>query len=259
MRPLMLSSNDRQSPFWRRLGFWVAITIGAVFVGSCLFTWLCWGWLHNSEDSRVTTVRNVGLLSGGIIAIVLAIWRSLVAERQADTAEQGLLNERYQRAADMLGSSILAVRLGGIDVLRRLAETHPKEYHVQSMILLCAFIRNLSDDQPQGRPFPTLPFMPRDDIHAAIKAVGARSAADIAIEKDQGFLLELYGADLNHVFLIDANLAGANLMGANLGSAVLVGTDLSDAIMNLADLSDASIDNNVRITQQQLAGCGRMV
>ena len=110
-----------------------------------------WGWLHPSAPTTVSnseTLRNVGFLVAGLLAFVFAGWRACVAERQAnaaqqqsEVAQQSLLNERYQRGAEMLGNSVLAVRLGAIDALTRLAEQHPREYHVQVMGLMCAFAK----------------------------------------------------------------------------------------------------------------------
>ena len=71
--------------FWRLIASW---------------DWLStdiWDWLRDGPDgveSGSTTVRNLGLVVAGLIALPLAIWRSLVAQRQADTAQQSLLNER---------------------------------------------------------------------------------------------------------------------------------------------------------------------
>ena len=102
-----------------------------------------WDVLHDEQrDSASTTIRNFGLLIGGVIAVILAVWRSMVAERQADTAQQSLLNERYQKGAEMLGSQVLEVRLGGIYALQSLAAGHPKEYHIRIMRLLSTFVRN---------------------------------------------------------------------------------------------------------------------
>ena len=86
-------------------------------------------------ESRSTTARNVGILFFGLIAIWFGIWRGVVADRQAkasqhqaETARSGLLNERYQKGAEMLGSPVLAVRLGGIYALQHLAEDEPEQY-----------------------------------------------------------------------------------------------------------------------------------
>ena len=108
-----------------------------------------WDWLQitpDGKESGSTTVRNIGLVIAALVALPLAIWRSLVAQRHADTAQQNLLNERYQQGAEMLGSEVLSVRLGGIYALRRLSEEHPKQYHVQIMQLFCAFVRNPTED-----------------------------------------------------------------------------------------------------------------
>ena len=123
--------------FW-----WVAGIVVVAAVGSVL-TWLFW------EELRDGSVRNAALMVGGVVTVLLAVWRSVVAERRAEvahrqvaTAQQGLLNERYQKAAGMLGSSVLSVRLGGVYALQRLAEEHPDQYHIQITRLLCAFARN---------------------------------------------------------------------------------------------------------------------
>ena len=103
--------------------------VGVLIISGGL-SWRYWEELHGNQDSLSTTIRNLGLVVGGIEAILLAAWRSFVAQRQAvaaqrqaDTSQQGLLNEHYQRGAEMLGSEVLPVRLGGIYDLERLAES----------------------------------------------------------------------------------------------------------------------------------------
>ena len=132
----------------------VAVLLIGVFVVWWFRVWL--STVPPNGESPSTTIRNVGLVIGGIIAMVLAIWRSIVADRQskasqrlaetshgqAETSERGLLNERYQKGAEMLGSKILIVRLGGIYALQRLAKEHAEQYHVQIMRLFCAFVRH---------------------------------------------------------------------------------------------------------------------
>ena len=79
------------------------------------------------SESRSTTIRNVGLIGGGAIAILIAYWRS------RRMAQQDLLNKRYQEGAAMLGNDVLSVRLAGIYALERLAKDHPWEYHIEIM------------------------------------------------------------------------------------------------------------------------------
>ena len=91
-------------------------------------------WLSNLE-SWSTIIRNFGLVIAAGIALWFAKKRIAVSDRQAETAQRGLLNERYQKGAEMLGSKVLSVRLGGIYALHRLAEDEPEQYHVQIMRL----------------------------------------------------------------------------------------------------------------------------
>ena len=99
--------------------------------------WCCWNWLgavSEYKESRSTTLRNIGLVVGGGIAIWVAYRRSVISHR-------GLQNERYQKAAEMLGNKVMAVRLGGIYALHRLGKDDPEQYHVEIMRLLSSFVR----------------------------------------------------------------------------------------------------------------------
>ena len=137
----------------------VAVLLIGVFVVWWFRVWL--STVPPNRESPSTTIRNVGLVIGGIIAMVLALWRGYVADRQSkatqtlaetshrqvETSERGLLNERYQKGAEMLGSEFLIVRLGGIYALQRLAKEHAEQYHVQIMRLFCAFVRHPTEDK----------------------------------------------------------------------------------------------------------------
>ena len=129
-----------------RLAPFTLAALLAVLIGSTL----CWdSW--RGEESNGTAIRNLVLVMAAIAALPLAIWRSKVAERQAETAQRGLLNERYQKGGEMLGSKELSVRLGGIYALARLAREYPGDYHTQIMNLLCAFVRNPTPTEVKGR------------------------------------------------------------------------------------------------------------
>ena len=231
--------------------------IAAVVVISIQF----WGWL-SGEESGSTTIRNIALVVAGAIALGLALWRSGVAERQANTAQQGLLNERYQKGAEMLGSGVLSVRLGGIYALQRLAQEYPKQYHVQIMQLFCAFVRlpakdqSLEPDHVEIEPGTLLGIRP--DVEAILKAIGSRAKSEIAIERKSDFRLDLRGVDLPHVQLLDANLSNAMFHHAKLPGANIANTDLTDAFFNYSDLSGAEFRdvnfNRTRFFAAHLSG-----
>ena len=217
------------SSFLRSRIFWLVLML---LVAGLALTWWRWDWLRDGSKtaSNGDTLRNAGLLLGGVLAFVFAVWRSIVAERQADTAQvqsataqaqadiaqqqvetaqQGLLNERYQRGAEMLGSPVLSVRLGGIYALERLASSHPQQYYIQISKLLCAFVRLPSKDAN----FPEQPeyaedFVLREDSQAAMRVIGTRGNRHLRLAGEEGYSIDLHGADLR----------GGDLRGLNLSS-----------------------------------------
>ncbi len=286
-------------------------------------------WVKSSHD--FTAIHSYGLLIAAIFAFPLGFWRSRVAERQAsaaqeqvratqqqlrtsqrqadaaqaqvETAKQSLLNERYQRGAEMLGSKVLAVRLGGIYALQRLAKDQPKEYHVQIIRLLCAFVRvptldgtedpnsdRLGTEEVLESHNAEIGLRPRQDVEAAMEAIASRSNEGIGLERDAEFRLDLRGAQLGGLNLMNikevnlswANLSSADLsqlnlrphtdmswihaVNANFSDACLIdvnlsvvrfwGTDLSRTLLSGANLSGAVFSNNKDtrciLTQAQL-------
>lgn len=212
-----------------------------------------WHWLRGYVDgippdnleSPSTTIRNLALGLAGFIALVIALWRGWVANRQADIADQQLLNERYQRATEMLGSDIMSVRLGGVFQLERLAGENPERYHIPVSQSLCAFVREPPD--PVGNPTPggRVPFshVPAD-ISAALDAIQSGDRRDRRfIEIRARYLPSLRGA----------KLTGASLIGLELSGFVLDDADLTGAVLNGCDLTESSLWNVV-LTNAELKG-----
>ena len=151
-----------------------------MFVYSIL-TWDSW----RGPESDGMAIRNLVLTMAAIAALPLAIWRSKVAERQAETAQRGLLNERYQKGAEMLGSDVLTVRLAGIYALARLDREHSGIYHVQIINLLCAFVRNPTTVKEQGTNKLS------EDIQAVMTEIGSRDVPRTEIENKDPLHSEL--------------------------------------------------------------------
>ena len=265
----------------------LAALLGAVWwcgwEGLRMVWWWSWEWLggvSECRETRSTTIRNIGLLVGGGIAIWVAYRRSVIAQH-------GLLNERYQKGTEMLGSDVLAVRLGGIYVLQRLAEDEPKQYHVQVMQLLCAFVRNPTKDEddktkpPGTEKEPNIKdYQVREDVQEAMGVIGNRRDSDIELEKrKKNFVLDLTGAVLPFAYLFKANLtdvvltnaifypsnltardrnnskfifACADLCSANLSNAFLTGADLTRAHLAGANLTGTQLVGAKGLTQEQL-------
>ena len=222
---------------------------GLVLSLMTFIVWWYWeGVVSSSEESGSTILRNLGLVYGGLIAIWVAVWRSVVADRQAETSRRGLLNERYQKGAEMLGSDVLSVRLGNIYALQSLAEEEPEQYHVKTMRLLCAFVRHPTKAEDRGdNTGPTgtelkpnvKDYRLREDVQAAMTAIGTRSAADVKLEEKENCRLSLLNADLTCTLLIGANLTNVILSGANLTLAFVLNANLANAELALTNFSEA--------------------
>ena len=252
--------------------FWLVIA-GLILSG--LGMYFGWGWLRSGateKEPNSTTIRNAGIVIAGFFALAFALWRGLVAERQAaasqrqaetaerqaetalrqtetaqrqvETAQKGLLNERYQRGAEMLGSGVLSVRLGGIYALQHLAAEAPEQYHIDLIQLFCACVRDPIGEvegpvlryEEDSKPVRGL----REDVQAVMYAIGRRSYVGIALEKaDRNFRLDLRNVNLQRSNLRSMKLSHAFLENAIMFSAALYNADLSDAFLKDADLSDA--------------------
>ena len=222
----------------KSINFWGALSVTMTLAVGITIAIVFWGWFREGPtnvESNGATIRNIGLIIGGAVALVFGIWRTVVAHRQLDVAQRGLLNDRYQKGAEMLGNNSLA-GLGGIYALRNLAEESPERYHVQVMALLCAFVRHPIEEDSRKYGIPN------EDILAAVYVIVSRHPALIEVEEKWGFVPNLSGAslfrtDLSGAILTNANLSRASLLYVNLSDVVLTGANLSRANLNHANLS----------------------
>ena len=213
---------------WVWVASWVVFVLGAAITLSIKF----WDWLGGGESGS-TTIRNLGLIIAAVIGLPIAIWRSILAQRQAETAQRSLLNERYQKGAEMLGSEVLSVRLGGIYALAQLAREYPKQYHTPIMSLLCF----LACNPPKLRK-ATADKEPRADVQAIMQEIATRNEAQLRVENP---VRTLSGACLEGIDVSKGNLSGLFLDGVSLKRAILHGTNLSGAFMFGACLEEASL------------------
>lgn len=261
----------------------------AILVTAFLIYWGWKGFASEDIDVRGAAFSSFGLPILAIWGICLAVWRSTIAERQANAAAQqakvaaqqsdiafrSLQNDRYQKGAEMLGSKELPVRVGGINVLKRLAQDDPETYHREIMALFSFFARNPTPDAEleQAASSEEGQDRLRPDVEAIIQAIGQRNTEqqklDVQGMEDNKDLatIALFGVDLRGALLFDANLSwiwvvssnltGASLSDANLTGSVLSSSNLTNADLAGVDLTDANLtDANLtgvrNLTQEQL-------
>ena len=238
--------------------------------------------VQNLALAFIGTVSGFGALFG----VYLAIQRtdeskrqSKAAEREADTAEQGLITDRLNKATEGLGKKegenpVLEVRLGSLYSLERIAQESIRD-HVQIMEMLCAYVRTNSPIVGNWGDIAAMTPL-RKDIQTALTIIGRRGngkegAERLEKEQAQGYQIdlshcdlhqaELIGADLsrakiNHSYMRFAKLDGANLTGAEIDGTMLVSAELRGANLSYAKISNTDkIENlaHVRLMEANLS------
>jgi uncharacterized protein YjbI with pentapeptide repeats len=252
------------------------------------------GLSGKERAEALDAIRGRGLtITTGLVALVAVYYTA----RNADTArrtyevgqrtlalsEQGLVTDRYTKAIEQLGSAELAIRLGGIYALERIARDSARD-HPAVIEVLTAFVRepsrltpssnlaNAADHgaqtqeknaatPPQGRP------RLRADVQAAVAVIGRRNVdhddpnrgrIDLAEANLAG--ADLAGAQLNGVDLAQANLTDADMAGADLSRANLWRANLTRAYLMRANLVDAILDGakltNAKVMNANFDGAG---
>ena len=212
----------------------------AVLILGCLYAY--WGPIWEILWGDNERLRNFVLIIVAALGLPVAIWRSCTAHLQAATAQRSLLNERYQRAAEMLGGKRVA-RLAGIYALSRMAERH-LDYHILIMSALSAFVRTRAKREPEferGSKGKEL----AEDVIAAVEALADRSGEQRIAEEIERYRLDLRGTDLRGLFIAEADLPRAILDDANLSDrdnkAVLGSANFAEASLLNASLASACI------------------
>eukprot|EP00903_Cladosiphon_okamuranus_P001407 g1405.t1 len=217
-----------------------------------------------TDEQLFENVRNLGLIALGIIGMVLAVWRSVLAYqqnktsiKQANIAEKGLIIDRFQKGAQMLESGELSVRLAGIYALRELVWSDPKETYIIVLDLLFDFVRERSKDRKadyskvaRNWPHPSYGALP-PDLQKALETA-SRLRQSVANTQGEERRKE-WNPDLRNANLSYADLSGAILTNANLSRAVLTGASLSEADLFDADLSHPNL-SGAELSEAMLSG-----
>jgi hypothetical protein len=177
------------------------------------------GSLH---ETAVDNARGRLLTLGAGLFAAGALW---FTGRSFTLSREGQVTDRYTKAIKQLGSDQLAVRIGGIYALERVARDSARD-HSTVMEVLSAFIREPpysrqergTDDAGRGWLWP--------DVQAAVTVIGRR------ISKNDRGRIDLSGAGLSGAALSGANLSGVDLVGAKLAGADLTRANLDGAILS---------------------------
>ncbi len=217
-----------------------------------------WDWLTALPDgaqSRLAIIRDLALVGFGVSGFLMVVWRNSIADKQMGTSRQGLLNERFKIAVDLLSGSDLSGRVGGAYLLNRIADEQPDEFHREVMSIFLAFLSQPPelDERPEvGPPLwveqhgdDDLDLTPRlrPDIAAVLTAIGRRSARRQQMDANRSDL-SVDRADLSAANLSNLNLSDIQFFACDLSLALFAGSKLNRASFHYCILSDASFHEN---------------
>jgi hypothetical protein len=193
----------------------------------------------------VTAVAGLAAGAAALAAVLLSVFslNSANAQLRINNAqlrlnEEGQITDRFNIAVTHLGSSSLAVRLGGIYALQRIMQDSPPE-EPSTIAVLCAFVRA----HTSGATTKPQALGPPSDIQAALTVIVNRPHGHHP-QIDLDTTVDLSGADLAYAQLPNAYLSYANLAGTNLANADLAGASLNHAILTAADLAHAILNGD---------------
>ena len=181
-----------------------------------------------------------------LVGLYLGWLRVKAAQETVRVAEEGQVTERFTKAIAQLGDKEIAIRLGGIYALERIAKDSEKD-HGPIMEVLTAYVREKAPRREED--IPTAAVKPTTDIQAVLTVIGRRKATEIKRPDD---FLDLSHTHLAGVNLEWANLSGLNLFGANLTGANLFGANLNVTGLGMADLRMALLIGAKNLTAEQV-------
>lgn len=203
-------------------------------------------------EKPVTTISTIAL---AIVAVVGVLQNSNTLEATQDQVrllEQGQVTERFANATAALGDEQVAVRVGAVYSLERIARDSARD---QGVVIdtLAAFVRDnapVGDEgcqtphveldeisRPTLTPAGRLP-EPRPDLQAAVTVIGRRDVANDMDSLNRDNVIDLSDVCLIN-YSLDGNFSGADFSRSNLSFVGAIGTDLSCAEFGIATLHSA--------------------
>jgi hypothetical protein len=182
---------------------------------------------QSAERGRIRTAL-LALLAGTLAAIGAAYTARTFALNR-----RGQITERFTAAVELLGQDALAIRIGGIYALERLARESPLE-HAAVMDVLAAYVRQHSP-WPQTRCGPAPPATA--DVQAVVTVLSRRARRHVGRERP----LEFSATNLSGVRADDLDLRTAHLANARLDGVILVHSDFRKANLNGASFRGAQL------------------
>lgn len=212
-------------------------------------------------EAQSNAIRNTGLVVAAIIGVPFVIWRTAVAQKQANTAIESLFNEKINAASvdlhamrqrwdgkeNNIWEDDIVRRNVAIDRLEGLANERPDVVHRISL-MLSVYVRELSKDHPAKTPPENASpgelkdwaqglSVDRPDMEHAVQVLGR--LREIKGINPEDVVIDLRKANLQRFDLSNLNLEAANLEGACMQGAFLSSSNMLKVDIGWAKLHGA--------------------
>lgn len=226
----------------------IFVTSVRVYAGEALnglvMPWRRPYWDLLDESDKAQAEGQIRLAVVQAVVALGALCALIYTARTFRLARRGHVTDRLNTALERLDSEEMYVRIGGILALREVMEDYP-DRSMHAIEVLSAFLRQRTSTLQAGAA-AGLPETPDDDTRLALKTLGmqvnGRERSRSVNLKDLYLVgADLRGADLRCARLHDSNLQGADLNRSNLSEATLHKTDFRRAEMVRANLKNADL------------------
>ncbi|MFD8756878.1 pentapeptide repeat-containing protein [Kitasatospora sp. NPDC059577] len=211
--------------------------------------------LTPAQATAVSGMRTALVTLGAGLLVTAGLFYT---HRTLELTREGHVTDRFTKAVEQLGSTVLEVRLGGVYSLERIMHDSPKDYQTV-LEVVAAFVRERAIPLQQGvstsdprvaralrrvsqTAAPSV--KPTTDVQAALTVLGRRTLThrgrhplDLSNAHLEGS--GLMNADLSSTILVGAHLEGANLSFSNLRNSLLVNARLDGALMAVTQMQGA--------------------
>jgi hypothetical protein len=210
-------------------------------------------WATAENNAR----QGVLLALGGVLAVVGLIFTWLRHRRDellSKIESDRHWTHRYTEAVTQLGSESLAVQLGGVYALERLAQDAPSTTDRQTIAeVFAAYLREYSavpdDVDYESDGFPPMSTLCRSIAEALARVVHRRLDRPLNLS-----YVNLSGASLDDADMSDWDLSMAWMWRTSLDSSVLSGAVLPGVKLIEAGLANSVLDRT-RMHDAKLDGC----
>ncbi|UWQ47248.1 pentapeptide repeat-containing protein [Leisingera aquaemixtae] len=245
LKALLGAAQIGDGLFLPLLAMWAALFL-ALFGGLMLMLWeVIWHAVPANEKAqtavRFALVRLAAMTAtlGAVAALPFTLIRLRLAREANNTAKQGQITDRINKAVEGLGSEKtvklegnewtepnLEVRIGALISISKTAKDN-SEYLLSIIELISAYIRENSKSESDHKVRP--------DIQVSLNLLFSKLAGNTPLIECIELLHPDYQIDLSNTNLKKANLRTCNLKRVNLTGSKLDGADLRHA-----DLSHSS-------------------